>query len=264
MRNHAGEQLYHIPHMPLDICVADSQGGIGYMIERMLLNVLKKHNIKRNLLALMTMVEVDINDPAFARPAKRIGRPVEREVAERFTRERGWVFREEPDHPGMFKRMVPSPQPKHIMNWEIIKKNARAGTIVVAVGGGGVPVYIDDKGDVRPAEAVVDKDIASAILASQIGADEFYILTNVPYVYENYGKPGQRILEFLNYNDTLKHLEAGTFSEGSMAPKIRAALYFIKNGGEKSIITESTKLEDKSYGTKITMEYSEEDLHKYD
>ena len=150
------------------------------------------------------------------------------------------------------------------MNWEIIKKNARAGTIVVAVGGGGVPVYIDDKGDVRPAEAVVDKDIASAILASQIGADEFYILTNVPYVYENYGKPGQRILEFLNYNDTLKHLEAGTFSEGSMAPKIRAALYFIKNGGEKSIITESTKLEDKSYGTKITMEYSEEDLHKYD
>lgn len=264
MRNSAGEQLYHIPQMPLDICVADSQGGIGYMIERMLLNVLKKHHLKRNVLALMTMVEVDPNDPAFSDPRKRIGRTLPRDAAERFILERGWKFKEEPKCPGGYRRVVPSPQPRKIMNWEVIEKNARAGTLVIAVGGGGVPVYLDEKGDVRPSEAVIDKDIASAMLAEQIKADEFYILTDVPFVYADYGTPEQKELEFLNYEDTLKYLEAGAFGEGSMAPKIRAALHFIKSGGKKSIITDSTKLEDKSYGTKITMEYDERDLHKYD
>jgi len=264
MRNNAGEQLYGIPQMPLDICVADSQGGIGYMIERMLLNVLKKHKYTRNVLSLMTMVEVDAKDPAFTSPQKRIGRTVNKEFAEKFTREKDWLFKEEVKYPGGYRRVVPSPQPKHILNWETIEKNARAGTIVVAVGGGGVPVYRDEKGDVRPAEAVIDKDIASAMLAAQIKADEFYVLTDVPFVYANYGQPDQKTLEFLNYADTLQYLESGTFGEGSMAPKIKAALQFIKNGGKKSIITESTKLDDKSFGTKITMQYDEKDSHKYD
>ena len=264
MRNHAGEELYKIPQMPLDICVADSQGGIGYMIERSLHNVLKKHKLVRNILTLMTMVEVEADDRAYSDPQKRIGRTVNKEVADKFTRERGWIFKAEPKHPEGYRRVVPSPKPKHIMNWEVIERNARAGTIVVAVGGGGVPVYIDEQGDVCPTEAVIDKDLASAMLASQINADEFYVLTDVPFVYANYGKPDQQALEFLNYKDTLKYLENGTFGEGSMAPKIRAALHFIKHGGQKSIITDSTKLEDKSYGTKITMKYDERDLHKYD
>lgn len=264
MRNDAGEQLYQIPQMPLDICVADSQGGIGYMIERMLLNVLQKHNIKRNVLALMTMVEVDPNDVAFQNPSKRIGKTVSREEAEEMNRAKGWTFKEEQKHKGGFRRVVPSPVPMRIMNWEVIARNACMGTIVIAVGGGGVPVYFDENGDVRAAEAVIDKDLASSMLAAQIGADEFYILTDVSFVYVNYGEENQQALEFLNYADTLKYLNAGAFGEGTMAPKIKAALNFIELGGQKSIITESKKLEDKSYGTKITMEYDEIDLHKYD
>jgi carbamate kinase len=264
MRNDAGEQLYGIPHMPLDICVADSQGGIGYMIERALLNVLKKHNIKRNVLTLMTMVEVDPADSAFKNPSKRIGKTVSKDEANRLTELKGWTYKEETKHVGGYRRVVPSPMPKHIMNWEVIEKNARSGTIIISVGGGGVPVFIDENGDIRPSEAVIDKDFASAMLASQIKADEFYILTDVSFVYANFGQPDQKVLEFLNYHDTKQYLESGAFGEGTMAPKIRAALHFIKNGGLKSIITESKKLDDKSYGTKITMEYDERDMHKYD
>jgi carbamate kinase len=210
------------------------------------------------------MVEVDQNDPAFNNPSKRIGKTVSADEAKKLTAEKGWVFKEEQKHKGGYRRVVPSPMPKYIMNWEVIERNARAGTIIIAVGGGGVPVYYDEKGNVRPSEAVIDKDFASAKLANQIKANEFYILTDVSFVYANYGEPNQRILEFLNYSDTIRYLEDGAFGEGSMAPKIRAALHFIKHGGEKSIITESKKLEDKSYGTKITMEYDVHDLHKYD
>lgn len=263
MRNDAGEQMYGIPQMPLDICVADSQGGIGYMIERCLRNVLRKHGIHRNVLTLMTLVEVQPDDHAFTNPTKRIGKTVNKEEAELLAKVKEWVFKEEKKHAGGFRRVVPSPSPIHIMNCDVIEQNARNGTIVIAVGGGGIPVYIDQEGKVRPSESVIDKDLASALLASQIKAEEFYILTDVPYVYANYKEPNQQILEFLNYDDTLKHLEAGVFGEGSMAPKIKAALQFIGYGGEKSVITESKKLEDKAYGTKITMEYDEKDLNKY-
>ncbi len=145
-----------------------------------------------------------------------------------------------------------------MINESIISDLARKGNIVIAAGGGGVPVYIDEKKDVRPAEAVIDKDLASSLLATQIGADEFYILTDVPYIYINYKKPDQQIREFLNYNDTLKYLNEGQFTKGSMAPKIEACLRFIKNGGKKSVITEAFKLADKKYGSKITMEYEDD------
>lgn len=131
------------------------------------------------------------------------------------------------------------------------------GNIVIAAGGGGVPVYIDDKKDVRPAEVVIDKDLASSLLASMIGADEFYILTDVPYIYINYRKPDQEIKEFLNYSDALKYLNEGQFAKGSMAPKIVACLDFIKKGGRKSVITEAFKLADKKFGSKITMKYED-------
>ncbi len=262
MRNDAGEQLYKIPQMPVDICVADSQGGIGYMIERCLRNVLHRHGLKRNVLTLMTLVEVDPADTAFNNPTKRIGKAMTRQEAERLNANKGWTFKEEKSGRQGFRRVVPSPQPRHIMNGEVVSKNAREGTIVIAVGGGGVPVYIDEKGDIRPSESVIDKDLASALLASQIKADEFYILTDVPFVYAGYGTPMQKPLEFLDYKDAMSYLEADIFWEGSMAPKMRAALGFIERGGKKSIITESKKLEDKSYGTKITMHYDEEDAEK--
>ncbi len=263
MRNDAGEQMYNIPQMPLDVCVADSQGGIGYMIERALKNVLRKHNIDRNVLTLMTSVEVDPNDEAFKNPTKRIGKIVSKEDADKLSESKGWTFKEETKSTSGYRRVVPSPQPKNIGNWEVIEKNARQGTIIIAVGGGGIPVYTDEKGDIRPSEAVIDKDVASSLLARQIKADRFYILTDVPFVYTNFGKENQEVLEFLNIEDTRTYLDAGTFGEGSMAPKIKAALQFVEGGGEMSVITESKKLEDKAYGTKITNEYEEADLKKY-
>jgi len=255
MRNDAGEQMYGIAQMPVDICVADSQGGIGYMIERMFRNVLNRHGIKKNVICIVTQVVVDKNDPAFKDPQKRIGKICSREEADKLAEKKGWVFREEVKIDGGYRRVVPSPVPVDIMNYSIIRDLAIEGNIVIAAGGGGVPVYLDEKNDVRPAEVVIDKDHASSLLASMTGADEFYILTDVPYIYINYKKPDQEIKEFLNYADTLKYLNEGQFSKGSMAPKIEACLNFIKKGGQKSVITEAFKLADKKYGSKITMEY---------
>jgi carbamate kinase len=258
MRNDAGEQLYGIAQMPVDICVADSQGGIGYMIERMFRNVLNKHGIKKNVICVVTQVLVDINDPAFADPQKRVGKIYLKEQADDLAKRKGWIFKEEVKSHNGFRRVVPSPVPVGVINESIICDLARKGNIVIAAGGGGVPVYIDEKKDVRPAEAVVDKDLASSLLATQIGADEFYILTDVPYIYINYKKPDQQIKEFLNYIDTLKYLREGQFTKGSMAPKIEACLNFIKNGGKLSVITEAFKLADKKFGSKITMEYEDD------
>jgi carbamate kinase len=258
MRNDAGEQLYDIAQMPLDICVADSQGGIGYMIERIFRNVLNKYGIEKNVICVVTQVLVDINDPAFSDPQKRVGKIYTKEQAAELTTKKGWIFKEEVKTRGGYRRVVPSPVPSDVMNKSIIRDLARKGNIVIAAGGGGVPVYIDEKNDVRPAEAVIDKDLASALLANLIGADEFYILTDVPYIYINYKKPDQEIKEFLNYNDTLKYLNEGQFARGSMEPKIKACLGFIKQGGAKSIITEAFKLADRKYGSKITMEYEDE------
>jgi len=258
MRNDAGEQMYDIAQMPIDICVADSQGGIGYMIERMFRNVLNRHGIDKNVICLVTQVIVDINDNAFSDPQKRVGKIYTKDQAEELSAKKGWIFREEVKNQGGYRRVVPSPVPIGVMNVSIIRDLVRKGNIVIAAGGGGIPVYIDEKNDVRPAEAVIDKDLASSLLANQIGADEFYILTDVPYIYINYKKPDQRIMEFLNYNDTIKYLNEGQFAKGSMAPKIQACLNFIKQGGKKSVITEAFKLADKKFGSKITMEYEDD------
>jgi len=257
MRNDAGEHMYNIPQMPLDICVADSQGGIGYMIERMLRNVLKKHNIDKEVVTLVTCVVVDKNDPAFKDPQKRVGKIYTREEADKLIADKGWIFKEEVKAHGGFRRVVPSPKPISIMNEKVVETLARQGNIVITVGGGGVPVYLDEKNDIRPSEAVIDKDLASSLLAARIHADEFYILTDVPYVYINYKKPNEEIKEFLNKADVDKYMAEGQFAQGSMAPKIKACLQFVEQGGKKSVITEATKLEDKKYGTKITLEYED-------
>ncbi|HDR50967.1 MAG TPA: carbamate kinase, partial [Mariniphaga anaerophila] len=259
MRNDAGEKMYNIAPMPLDICVADSQGGIGYMIERIIRNVLNKHGIKKNVITMVTLVEVDQNDPAFQNPEKRIGKTYSKEEADKLSREKNWIFKSSPKVKDGFRRVVPSPAPIDIINKETIELLVNNGNIVIAAGGGGIPVYYDDEGNVRTIDAVIDKDRASGLLAKNIGADELYILTDVPFIYKDYGLPTQEKLEFLNYADTVKYLEMGTFAEGTMEPKIRACLEFIKSGGKKSVITESKKLEDKSFGSKITMEYDERD-----
>lgn len=257
MRNDAGEQMYNIPQMPLDIDVADSQGGIGYMIERNLRNILKANGIDKQVVTLVTQVLVDKDDPAFKNPQKRVGKIYTKEEADELTAKKGWIFKEEVKVQGGWRRVVPSPKPIKVMNESIVEKLAREGNIVITVGGGGVPVYENEMGEICPVEAVIDKDLASALVGNRVKADEFYILTDVPYIYKNFKKPDQEVLEFLNYEDTLKLMEDGQFAEGSMAPKIRAALRFIEGGGTKSVITEATKLEDRKYGSKITMEYGD-------
>ncbi len=253
MRNDAGMELYNIPPMPLDICVADSQGGIGYMVERMLMNVLHKHHIRKNIITLVTLVEVNPTDHAFENPEKQIGRIYTNEQASRLGKEKKWLFRPTEKVQGGFRRVVSSPMPKTILNEKLIGELSRAGNIVIAAGGGGIPVYFDPEGNVRTLDAVIDKDMASSLLAVNICADELYILTDVPFIYSDFGKPTQEKLEFLDYADTVKYLKMGTFAAGSMAPKIEACLHFVKNGGKKGVITEAKKLEDKSFGSKITM-----------
>ncbi len=255
MRNDAGEQLYRIAPMPLDICVADSQGGIGFMIERMLRNVLNKHGIRKHIISMISMVTVDPVDPAFNNPSKRIGKIYSKAEAEVLQNTKGWLFKPSIKHEDGWRRVVPSPVPIDILNKDVIETLARAGNIVITAGGGGIPVYYDQNNDLRTVDAVIDKDMTSSLLASEIGANEFYILTDVPFIYKDYGLPTQEKLEFLDYADTKMYLEKGTFGEGSMAPKIRACLRFIEKGGEKSVITEAKKLEDKSYGSKITLHY---------
>jgi carbamate kinase len=264
LKNDAGEAVYSIPQMPLDICVAGTQGEIGYMIERILRNVLTKHNIQRNVIGLISQVVVNHQGEAFKNPTKRIGRIYPGDLAGKLTKEKGWIFKEEQKTSGGFRRVVPSPEPLDIINQSIIKQLVNQGNIIIAAGGGGIPVFLDENNETRPVEAVIDKDFASALLAASIGADELYILTDVPYIYLNYKKPDQQIAEFLNYEDTIKYLEQGMFGEGNMKPKIEAALYFVRKGGRKSIITEATRLEDKRYGSKITREYDPDDRQHTD
>jgi carbamate kinase len=253
-RNDAGEQVYGIPQMPLDICVAGTQGEIGYMIERILRNALTKHGIRKNVISLISQVVVDRKGKSFKNIVKRIGRSYSPEMAEKLRKEKGWIFKDEKKSEGGLRRVVASPEPLEILNTDIIKYLVSEGNIVIAAGGGGIPVYIDAKSNYRPVEAVIDKDMASALLAVKISADEFYMLTDVPYVFLNYKKPDQQIAEFINRDDARKYLQMGMFGEGSMAPKMEAALFFIEHGGSKSVITEATKLENKKFGSRITMD----------
>jgi len=249
LRNEAGHDQYNIPKMPLDICVADSQGGIGYMIEQQLINVLKENHIRRNVIAMITQVLVNMHDPAFKEPTKPIGPFYLKEEADLLAKANNWIFKEDPKKRG-WRRNVPSPKPIDIMNKRIIKKLTKAGVIVIAAGGGGIPVFINDK-KLRGAEAVVDKDLAASLLANKIGAETLIFLTDVSKVYLNYNKPGQKALDELTIADAEKYFNSGEFPPGSMGPKILAGIEFIKKGGKEVLITDAHKLLDPSAGTRI-------------
>lgn len=257
LRNEAGYKEYKIPQMPLDICVADSQGGIGYMVERQIKNILKEYKIRKNVVTIVTQVIVDNNDPAFSKPTKPVGGFYLREEAELMTRARGYIFKEDPRKRG-WRRVVPSPEPKEIVNKKIIRDLVRKGNIVIAAGGGGVPVYRDEKKNLFGVEAVIDKDFASSLLATEIDADAFFILTDVPNVYLNFHKPNQIKLEKITVKEAEEFLAAGQFADGSMGPKILAAIQFVKGGGKETIITESTQLSNPDSGTRIVANYPAE------
>jgi len=251
LQHEAGHKLYGIPKQPIDFCVAETQGSIGFMIEQQLRNVLAENGLKRNIVALITQVIVDRNDPSFQNPNKPVGPfyTVE-EMEELKSKHPEWVFHEDPRKRG-YRKVVASPRPVEIPNWEAVEKLARAGTIVVTVGGGGIAAYVEETGKMVGIDAVIDKDLASSLLANKIKADEFCILTDVSNVFINFHKPDQQKLEKVTINEIKKHLADGQFTEGSMAPKVRACIEFVENGGKEAIITEAEQLETPGAGTVI-------------
>ena len=249
LQHEAGNKSFDLPIMPMDFCVSETQGSIGYLIEQAFRNIFVKNNMKRNVVTMVTQVEVNGEDPMFKNPTKPVGPYYSEEEAEEYAAETGAIFREDPKGNG-WRKVVASPKPLRVVNIDIVKKLAEAGNIVVTVGGGGIPVIVKD-GYTIGVEAVIDKDLASALTAVEIGADEFYILTDVPKVYLNFKKPNEKALDTITVAEAKQYLEEGHFTEGSMAPKIRAALYFVENGGAECIITEAGQLGNPACGTRI-------------
>ncbi|MGE5425387.1 MAG: carbamate kinase [Syntrophothermus sp.] len=252
LANSAGNKVYGIPEMPLDICVAYSQGFIGYIIEQQLKNVLQSHDMDRDIITIATQVLVNKDDPAFKKPTKPIGPYYTKEEAEKVIAETGAVFAEDSRGRG-FRKVVASPKPLVIINKKTIEKIAREGHIVIAVGGGGIPVFYVAPDKLQGIDAVIDKDLASALLASQINADKFFILTDVPKVCLNYNTPQERSIDRMTIAEAKQYLDEGQFAEGSMGPKIRAAIHFVEHSGKDTIITKTTLLGVDNGGTRVTL-----------
>ena len=233
IRNEAAKNI--IPPMPLYICNADSEGGIGFMIQQTLYNQLKKKGIKRDVVTVVTQVVVDKNDPAFSNPTKPIGPFYTKEDADILKKEKGWAMME--DSRRGCRRVVPSPIPLKVIEADAIKKLADAGAIVIAAGGGGVPVVELQNGDLTGVDAVIDKDLATSLLAKNICAELFINLTQTDKVYINFGKAAQTGLNKLSVSHARKYLAQGEFASGSMGPKIEAAIEFLEAGGKEVIIT---------------------------
>ena len=249
LQQEAGRQLFNLEAMPLDYCGAQTQGAIAYLIEQGMNRVLVRHGNRRRVVSLVTQVVVDKDDPMFRNPTKPVGPYYTREQAERFQAETGAVYREDPKGNG-WRKVVASPKPVRINNLEIIRQLVEVGNIVITVGGGGIPV-IENGGILSGVEAVIDKDLASALCASQIRADALFILTDVPKVYVNFRKPGERALDVITVEEAKRYLAEGHFTEGSMAPKVRAGIFFVENGGTECVITEAGQLDNPSCGTRI-------------
>jgi carbamate kinase len=228
-----------IPPMPLDVCGADSQGGIGYMIQQSLRNELAAKGAPREVVSIVSQVVVSAGDDAFVNPTKPIGLFYEREQAEAL--ERGKGYRMVMDANRGYRRVVPSPKPLEIVEAATVSKLLRSGTVVIAVGGGGIPVVRRD-GRLFGVEAVVDKDRAAAVLATMVGAERLIILTSVPEVYVGFGTPNQRALRTVELSKIKSLHEAGEFPPGSMGPKIEAAIEFLESGGRRVIISDAGML----------------------
>ena len=241
-----------IPALPLGVIVADTEGGMGYMIEQSLQNKLHREGISRKVVTIVTQIIVDRNDPSILNPTKPIGPFYTKEQAERLAKINGWIIKE--DAGRGFRRLVPSPIPTEIVEKDIIKSLVQSGTIVIAAGGGGAPVYVEEDGTYEGVDAVVDKDRASAVLARDIGAEALVILTSVDKVCLNYMNPDERPLSWVSVTEVKRYMAEGHFPQGSMGPKIGAAIQFLEAGGKQVIITSpgliKEALEGKA-GTKI-------------
>ena len=231
-----------LPPMPLDVCNAMTQGQIGYMIEQRLRNIFEEKKIKKSVIVLVTQVVVSENDPAFKNPTKFIGPFFRQEETERLEKEKGWDMKE--DSGRGYRRVVPSPRPIDIVEKDEISDMANRDLVVVACGGGGIPVLRDKKGKLKGVAAVIDKDYAAERLASLIGADSLILITPVDKVSIFYGTSKQKDLGRISLEELKGYYDEGHFPPGSMGPKIEAAMKFISEGGKRTIITSIEGLDD--------------------
>ena len=229
-----------VPPQPLDILGAMTQGQIGYMLQQTLINYLKEEKLNIPVATIITQVLVDKDDPDFNNPTKPVGPFYTRKEAEKLIEEKGYIIKKVKPGRKAYRRVVPSPDPIEIIEKDVIKMLVEAGFIVIASGGGGIPV-IDQNGQLRGVEAVIDKDLAGERLAEIVDADIFLILTDVEKVKLNFRKPNEKDLDKLTIAEAEKYLEEGHFLPGSMEPKVKACIRFLKAGGEKAIITSLDK-----------------------
>ncbi|MFP3304155.1 MAG: carbamate kinase [Nitrososphaeria archaeon] len=254
LRHDAGQKIYGIPAFPMDAAGAETQGFIGYMIQQSLRNELKARKIDKYVVTIVTRTIVDENDPAFNNPTKPVGPFYKKEEVDELRKQfPDWVFKE--DSGRGWRRVVPSPDPKLIAERYAIKTLVDAGFVVVASGGGGIPV-IEKDGVAYGVEAVIDKDLAGQRLATLVGASKFIIATDVDGAYLNYGTPNQKKLEKVSVEEMKRYYAEGHFKEGSMGPKVLAAIRFVEAGGESSTIGHLYDLIDLVEGKKGTTVYS--------
>lgn len=239
--------------LPLDVCVADTQGGMGYMLQQCLTNAFEEAGVPAVVASVVTQVVVEASDPAFKAPSKPVGELLTEEGASE-ARARGWAV-EEDRHRGGWRRVVPSPDPKEIVEAAAIQVLVNGGVVVVAAGGGGVPVVQRPHGALEGSAAVVDKDLASALLACDLAADSFVALTDVEAVQLDHGTPEARAIASLTVAEARAHLDAGQFPPGSMGPKVEALCRFVEATGRPARIASIEQAEralDDSIGTEVT------------
>jgi carbamate kinase len=240
--------------VPLDVCGADTQGAIGYALQQNLVNEFRRYGLERNAATVICQTEVAADDPAFENPTKPIGSFMDAEQAERRRRNEGWVLVEDANRG--YRRVVASPQPLRIVELPAIRSLITAGTVVITAGGGGIPVVVAENGDLTGVPAVIDKDLASSLLASELGADLLLITTAVEQVALNFGTPERRWLDRLTLSEAKTYLTAGThFAKGSMAPKMQAMIGYLERGGSEGIITDTANVDRAlmgETGTRIT------------
>ncbi len=237
LRSHLSRQ--RLPEIPLDACNALTQAEVGYMIQQALGNELRRRGIDKGVATVVTQVIVDPSDPAFGEPSKPVGPFYTKAEANRLVKELGWHVRE--DAGRGFRRMVASPRPQRVVERDQIVRLLESGTVVVACGGGGIPV-VETAAGLRGVAAVIDKDLASSLLAGAIGARRLVITTAVDAVYLNWGQPEQKQLGRVRAAEMERYAAAGHFAPGSMGPKVEAALDFLARGGEETIITDPEHL----------------------
>ncbi len=239
LRSEIARDVIH--QVPLANCVADTQGSIGMQIAQCLQNEFMNQGLSQEVVAIVTQVVVDEQDPSFDQPSKPIGPFMSEEEARRHERNDGWIVGE--DSGRGWRRVVASPEPLEVIELSTIRTLLDAGTLVIAAGGGVVPVIYKEDGSLRPRPAVIDKDAASCLLACELGASTLIISTDVDRVALNYGTPQQQELDRMNTTECRRYLDEGHFAPGSMQPKIESALKFLENGGEEVIITQPHHLE---------------------